>query len=161
VVRRTLAELDADVALDQLQTLRDAHAADLAGIRFLTTLFAAFGVLALVMAVSGVYGVVSTSVTQRTHEIGVRMAMGASAGRVRRTMIRESATLAVTGLSAGMVLAYAAGRVLAVGMDGIAIPEPSTYLTVALVLAVSVLAASWFPATRATRVDPVEALRSE
>ena len=160
-VRRTMAELDGDVALDALQTLREAHAADLAGIRFLTTLFAAFGLLALVLSVSGVYGLVSTSVTQRTREIGVRMAMGASTGTVRAAVVRESALLALIGLTIGLGLAYGAGRVLAVGMDGIAVPEPSTYVTATLILTAAVIAASWVPAVRATRVDPVEALRSD
>jgi putative ABC transport system permease protein len=161
LVRRTMTELDADVALDQLQSLRDAHAADLAGIRFLTTLFGAFGLLALVLVVSGVYGLVSTSVSQRTREIGVRVALGATSGSVVRAVIRETGSLAAFGLTLGLVLAYVAGRVLAVGMNGIAVLDLGTYVGVAILLALSVLAASWFPATRATRVNPVEALRTE
>jgi len=161
VVRSTLAEIDADVALDQLQPLRSAHAADLAGIRFLTTIFAAFGILALVLAAGGIYGLVSYSVSRRQREIGVRMAMGATAGGVRRSVLGESAVMAAVGLAVGLVLAYGAGRVLAVGMTGIAVLELSTYAAVALVLAVSVLVASWLPSIRATRIDPVEALRSE
>jgi putative ABC transport system permease protein len=156
-----MAELDADIALDELQTLREAHAADLAGIRFLTTLFGAFGALALVLAVSGVYGLVSTSVTQRRREFGVRLAIGASTGTVRGAVLRETATLAALGLGLGLALACAAGRVLAVGMSGIAIPQASTYALAVGVLAGAVLAATWFPASRATRVDPVEALRAD
>lgn len=160
-VRRTMSELDPDVALDGLGTLRDAHAADLAGIRFLTTLFGTLGLLALILAVGGVYGLVSHSVAQRRQEIGVRMAMGASITRVRRSVLGESALLAGVGLAIGLVLAYGAGRVLAAAMSGVAVLEVSTYVGVVVVLAGAVLAATWFPAVRATRVDPVEALRSE
>lgn len=160
-VREIMGRLEADIALDQLQSLRDAHRADLGGIRFLTTLFAAFGALALVLAVSGVYGLVSYSVTLRTREVGVRMAMGATAGAVRSAVLAESGRLAVIGLALGLGLAYAGARVLAAGMSGIAIVEASTFAMVGLVLVLAVLAASWFPATRATRVDPVNALRSE
>ncbi len=160
VVRQTMAELDADVALDRLQSLRGAHALDLGAVRFLTTLFATFGVLALLLAVSGVYGLVSYSVSRRTQEIGVRMAMGATTGSVRRAVIRESAELAAIGLTIGFVLAYGGGRVLAAGMNGIATLDVSTYIAVVLLLAAAVLAASWFPATRATHIEPVSALRS-
>ena len=161
VVRQALTEMDPDVALDKLQSLRDAHAADLAGIRFVVSLFASFGVLALVLAVSGVYGLVSYSVSRRTKEIGVRMAMGATAGSVHAAVLRESAQLAAIGLPIGLVLSYGLARALAAGLDGIAIVEPSTFLGVAALLAGAVLAATWVPAMRATRVDPVEALRTE
>jgi putative ABC transport system permease protein len=160
-VRQAMTELDPDVALDALQPLRDAHASDLSGIRFLTTLFATFGVLALVLATSGVYGLISFSVAQRTREIGVRMAVGATRGSVRAAVLRESLALGVVGLTTGAGLAYAGGRALAAGMDGIAVLEASTFGGVALVLSGVVMAASWIPASRATRVDPVEALRSD
>lgn len=160
-VREVLGEIDSDVAIDGLQTLRDAHAADLAGLRFLTTLFAAFGTLALVLSVSGVYGLVSYSVSQRTREFGVRIAIGATTGTVRGEVLRESATLAGLGVALGLVFAYAGARVLAAAMDGIAVLEPSTFVGVVALLVVAVLAASWLPARRATRVDPVVAMRSE
>lgn len=161
VVRRTMTEIDVDVAVDQLQSLRSAHAADLAGIRFLTTIFGVFGLLALVLAVCGLYGLISYSISLRRQEIGVRMAVGATAGKVLRSVLGESAVLGAIGTAIGLVLAYGAGRVLAVGMDGIAVVEASTYAAVVLLLGAAVLAATWMPATRATRIDPVEALRSE
>lgn len=161
VVRETVSEIDADVALAQLGTLKNAHAADLAGIRFLTTVFGAFGLLALLLAVGGVYGLVSFSVSKRRREIGVRVAMGATAAGVRRAVVGESAAMSALGLVLGLPLAYGAGRVLAAGMDGIAILRPSTYVGVVALLAASVLAATWIPAGRATRVDPVEALKGE
>lgn len=161
LVRRTMTELDPDVALADLQSLRNGHAADLAGIRFLTTIFAAFGLLALVLAVGGVYGLVSYSVSQRRQEIGLRIAIGATTGRVRASVLGESALLGTIGTTIGLVLAYGAGRVLALGMDGVAVLEASTYAAVVLLLGSTVLVATWIPATRATRVDPVEALKSE
>ena len=161
VIRDVMGDLEADVALNELQSLRDAHAADLAGIRFLTSLFVAFGTLALILAISGVYGLVSYMVSLRTREVGVRMAMGATARAVRTAILGESARLASLGLALGLFLAYGAARVLAAGFDGIAIIQASTFVAVAGVLVVAVLAATWVPATRATRVDPVNALRSD
>ncbi len=161
VVRALMSEIDPDVALADLQTLRRAHAADLAGIRFLTSLFGTFGVLALLLAVAGVYGLVAHSVSRRQQEIGVRMAMGASAPAVRRSVLGESFVTGGIGVVLGLLMAYGAGRVLAVGMDGIAILEVSTYVGVAFVLVTAVLVATWIPAHRATKVDPVEALRIE
>ena len=160
VVRQIIGDLEGDVALDALQSLRDAHAADLGGIRFLTGLFAAFGALALVLAVSGVYGLVAYSVSLRTREVGVRMAMGASRRVVRTSVLFESGRLAALGLVLGLGLAYAAGRVLSAGLDGVAVMEVSTYVGVAALLVAAVIAA-YIPARRATRVDPVQALRSE
>lgn len=157
-IRSTMAAIDEDVALSDLQSLRDAHAQDLAGIRFLTALFAAFGLLALGLAVSGVYGLISYSVALRRQEVGVRMAMGATTLGVRWAILRETVTLAALGLLLGLPLAYAGARVLAAGLSGVAIVRIDTFVAVCLVLAGAVVAASWGPAGRATRVDPVEAL---
>ena len=160
-VRQAMGELDPNIALDALQSLREAHQSDLAGFRFLTTLFTTFGALALALAVSGVYGLVSYSVSQRTREIGVRMAMGATTGSVRASVLRERAVLAAIGVGIGLMFAYGGSRLLSSAMQGIAIFEVSTFAAVALLLSSAVLLASWFPATRATRVDPVDALRSD
>jgi putative ABC transport system permease protein len=161
VVRETMTGLDPDVALDQIQPLQRAHATDLGGLRFLSTLFGAFGALALVLAISGVYAVVSYSVTQRTREFGLRLAVGADPSRLRGSVIVESGKLTGIGLAIGFALAYGAGRVLESGMNGVARLELSTYLGVGLLLGVAVLLASWLPARRATRVDPVDALKAE
>jgi putative ABC transport system permease protein len=160
-VRRVMAGLDSDVALDAMQSLRDAHGAELVGVRFLTVLFSTFGALALLLAVSGVYGLVSYSVAHRSQEIGIRMAMGASACAVRMSVLREGAMLAAIGLAIGVLIAYGFSRLLAAAVFGLMEIDPVTFLGVALVLATSVLAASWIPAVRATRIDPAKALQSD
>jgi putative ABC transport system permease protein len=160
-IRDIMQAIDGDVALDAVQTLTEAHGADLAGVRFLTLLFATFGVGALLLTVSGVYGLVSYSVSQRTQEIGIRMAMGASASSVRTAVLAEGATLAAIGIGIGLVFAYGFSRLLAAAFFGLAEIDPGTFAGVGLALGIAVLAASWFPAARATRVDPVVALRSE
>ena len=160
-VRRVMAGLDSDIALDAMQSLRDAHGAELVGVRFLTVLFSTFGALALLLAVSGVYGLVSYSVAHRSQEIGIRMAMGASASAVRMSVLREGAMLAAIGLAIGVVIAYGFSRLLAAAVFGLMEIDPVTFLGVSLLLGMSVLAASWIPAVRATRIDPAKALQSD
>jgi len=160
-VRAAMTELDSDVAVDQIQSLRSAHAADLGGIRFVTSLFTAFGVLALVLAISGVYGVVSYSVSQRTREFGLRMAVGADPASLTGSVVRESGMLITIGLAIGTTMAYGAARVLESGMDGIATIQISTFLATGAALGAAVVVASWIPALRATRVDPMRALRTD
>lgn len=127
----------------------------------MSLLFSTFGALALVLAVSGVYGLVSYSVAHRSQEIGIRMAMGASASAVRMSVLREGAMLAAIGLAIGVLIAYGFSRLLAAAVFGLMEIDPLTFLGVALVLATSVLAASWIPAVRATRIDPAKALQSD
>jgi ABC-type antimicrobial peptide transport system permease subunit len=124
-------------------------------------LSAAFAVLATLLAGVGLYGVLSYTVAQRTREIGLRMAMGATAGSVRASVLRESAVLATIGVGIGLGFSYGGSKLLATGLQGIATLEVSTFVVVALLLSSAVLLASWFPAARATRVDPVDALRSD
>jgi len=136
-----------------------AFAADLAGVRFLTALFTALGAGALLLAVSGVYGLVSYTVSQRTREIGVRMSLGASKGVVRMGVLADGLRLAVVGVTVGAVVAYGLGRALTAAFFGLVDLEPLTFAGTALALFLAVALASWFPAVRATRVDPVDALR--
>jgi ABC-type antimicrobial peptide transport system permease subunit len=124
-------------------------------------MFGAFGGLALALAVVGVYGVLSFSVSQRTQEFGVRMALGAEAGDVRRMMIRQGVRLAAFGVVAGVAGAFAVTRVVRGILYDVAPTDPVSFAVVsALLLAVSALAA-YLPARRATRVDPLVALRAE
>jgi ABC-type antimicrobial peptide transport system permease subunit len=160
-IRTAMAELDPDVALDRLETLEAGHRRDLAGVRFLTTLFGAFGVLALVLAISGVYGLVSFSVSQRSQEIGIRMAVGATTGHISRHVLREGLWLAGFGAALGLGLAFGFGRLLGSALFGLVDLNPLTLAAAVGLLLGAAIGASWFPSLRATRVDPVFALRSE
>jgi predicted lysophospholipase L1 biosynthesis ABC-type transport system permease subunit len=160
-IRSALAEIDPNVALAEMQTLEETRKGQLGGIRFIMAIFGGFGVMALILAVSGVYGQVAYSVTQRTQEIGVRMAIGATAGSVQGRMVAEGARLATVGLALGSVLAIGFARLLSFALFGLSWLDPRAFGSVLLTLAVAVLLASWLPARRVTRVDPVQALRAE
>jgi len=160
-VRTTMRRLDGNVALEGLRTLEDAHRDQLAGVRIVTMLFGIFGALALVLAVSGVYGLVATSVAQRTREIGIRMALGGTRKNVRHQVLAEGAWLALFGIGGGLLLAVGCAKLLSEVTAGIPWIDPRTLLGVTSVMAAAVLTASWIPAVRATRVDPVRALKTE
>jgi predicted permease len=129
--------------------------------RFAAYFAAAVGGLGLLMAVLGVYGVVSFAAAQRTREIGIRMALGGSAADVLRLVLRQSVTMVVAGLLVGLFAALALTRVMARYLLDVSPSDPLTYATVALLLTAVALAACWIPARRATRVDPGSALRYE
>ncbi len=129
--------------------------------RFQTTLLTLFGGLGLLIVIVGVYGVISYFVAQRTHEIGVRMALGATQTSVLRLVLRQGALLAVAGVAIGVAASLALARVLRGLLYGIAPSDPATLVGITALLMIVVLAASWIPARRATRVDPLIALRHE
>jgi len=160
-VRAIMRDLDGDVALDGMRSLEAARRDELAGVRVITVIFGVFGLLALVLAVGGVYGLVATSVSQRTRELGIRMALGGTTGSVRSMVLREGAWLALVGLGSGLILAFGAVEVLSSLLVGLVQVDAWMFLGVAATLASAVLLASWLPAVRATRISPVDALRSE
>ena len=124
-------------------------------------LLSVFGGLAFVLAMIGIYGVMSNSVTQRTPEIGVRMAFGAQPGDVLRLVLRQGMILAIAGAAAGLLVALAAGRFVADLLFGIQPQDPITLATVTVSLLVVAAVACYLPARRATRIDPLVALRDE
>jgi ABC-type antimicrobial peptide transport system permease subunit len=129
--------------------------------RLVMFLLGAFAALAVGLAALGIYGVISYSVSQRTREIGIRMALGAQARQVRRMVLGQGLRLSVFGLALGVVAALGLTRVLASQLYGVSSTDPATFLVLSLlVLAVSALA-SLVPARRATRIDPMIALRQE
>jgi putative ABC transport system permease protein len=149
------------VALSAFQTLDHIVAESVSGDRFNTALLGLFAVLALVLAMAGVYGVFSYVVTQQTHEIGVRMALGAEPGQMLRLILRRGVLLAGTGVCLGAVAASFLVSVLASQLYEVKPRDPSVFAGAALLLVAVALAACWIPARRAMRVDPLAALRSE
>jgi predicted permease len=160
-VRTAMAEMDPNVALEGLRTLRDAHRDDLAGVRIVTLMFSVFGGLALVLATTGVYGLVALSVAQRTREIGIRMALGGSHRAVLGSVLGEGTRLGLVGLAVGLALSAAFAMFLASRIVGIPSLNAGTMGVIAGMLVGAVLVASLVPALRATRVDPVRALRAD
>jgi putative ABC transport system permease protein len=160
-IRRVVQDLDRDLPVDQALTMDEVVAASLASNRFNTVLLGLFAGLALVLAAVGVYGVVSYTVDQRTHEIGIRMALGAHRDEVLGLVLRQGMILVLIGLGLGLAGAFAATRQLASLVYGVSTNDPWTFAIVALVLAAVAFAANFLPARRATRIDPLIALRQE
>jgi putative ABC transport system permease protein len=149
------------VTLSEVQTMDDIVAEANAQPRFYLYLLAAFAAVALVLAAVGIYGVMSHSVSRRTHEMAVRMALGAQQSEVLRLVVGESMLLAVVGGVLGLIGAMALTPTMKTLLYGVRAGDPVTFITVALVLGVVALLASYVPARRATKVDPIVALRYE
>jgi len=129
--------------------------------RILAILGGAFGLIALSLAVVGLYGVVSFLVGRRTQEIGIRMALGAQRSNVLRMILVDGLSLATVGVVIGMVVALVAAPVMRSLLNGVSPRDPFTFIAIALILLTATFVASWIPAHRATRVDPNLALRCE
>src|SRR6185437_15546785 len=129
--------------------------------RFQTSLLLRFSVLAMLLAAIGIYGVMHFSVAHRTHDFGVRMALGATRADVLTMILREATQLAIIGIAAGLIGAAAVTRVLQNLLYGVRPNDPLTFIIVAVLLTAVAIAASFIPARRATKVDPVVALRYE
>lgn len=160
-VRRELRAMDAEVPIRQPRLLRDAIEQSMGGFDMTRLLVAALAAAALVLAATGIYGVVAYSVARRTREIGLRLALGAAPRRVQREVIREGLRIAVIGGLPGLALAAAAGRVLAAKLHGVKAVDPLVFSAVIGLIVAMVLIASLAPARRAARVEPIVALRSE
>jgi predicted permease len=160
-VRAQVQSLDTNLALTNVLTIEELLSQGLWAPRMGAALLAVFGGLALVLAVIGVYGVLSYSVNQQTREIGIRMAMGAQTGPVLRLVVGQGMRLAAAGLALGLLVAFAAMRLLASLLFGVSAHDPLTFGAVSLVLALAAVLACYIPARRATKVDPIIALRYE
>jgi predicted permease len=160
-IRRVVAALDPALPPPNFRRLRDAMSESIAVERTGALSLALFGLLALVIATIGVYGVVSFSVTERVHEIGLRMALGADPGRVRRDVISASTRPVLAGTALGMVAALALSRAVTSLLFGVQPGDPATFTAVAIVLVAAAALAGWVPARRATRIDPLLALKSD
>ena len=160
-LRSALAEIDPNQPLVKVRTMEENMATTVAQPRFRTWLIGILAMLALVLAAVGVYGVMSYTVTQRTSEIGVRVALGAQPKDVFRIIVGEGLRLALFGVGVGLVAALLLTRLLQSFLFGISAYDPVTFIAVSLLLTLVAAAASYFPARRATRVDPMIALRYE
>jgi predicted permease len=159
-LRATALGLRADAPLS-FTTLRQVFSASLDQRRFSLVIFGVFGIVALLLAATGVYGVLSYAVTERTHELGIRLALGAQRGAVLRLVIGQGMRLALSGVALGLLASVAATRLLGTLAHGVSATDPLTFAGIALLLLAVALLACWIPAQRATKVDPLVALRHE
>jgi predicted permease len=160
-IRAAVASVDPELPVFAVRSLRDRIGRSLGQERLLASLFAAFGALALLLAGTGLYGVVASSVETRRREFGIRIALGAQRNDVLRIVLRRGLLLACLGIALGIPTALAASRALSTVLFGVKTSDPATFAAAALVLAAVATFAGLVPARRASRVDPMESLRSE
>ncbi|HEX7961005.1 MAG TPA: FtsX-like permease family protein, partial [Terriglobales bacterium] len=160
-IAATVQSVDPDLGLQQARTMDQIVDESLAGDWFATVFLATFAAMALLLSAIGIYGVMSFAVAQRTHEIGVRVALGANHAQVLRLVLMEALSLAAAGLLIGIGGAYLAGRLMKSMLYEVTILDPTSVAAVIAVLMLAALLASYIPARRAMRVDPMVALRAE
>jgi putative ABC transport system permease protein len=160
-VKAAVRELDPDLPVETVRTIEQIIELATGQSRFRTFIFAAFASLALLLAAVGVYGLVSFSVSQRTSEMGVRLALGASPRQVGALVLRQGLTLAVLGVALGLAIAALGGRLLATLLYETSATDPAVYSALALLLLTIAALACYVPARRAMRVDPMRALRAD
>jgi putative ABC transport system permease protein len=160
-LRQAIREIDPTLVLYKIRTLEEVVANEAKPARFASVLSALFAVLALVLASLGTYGVLAFSVSRRSGEFGIRLALGAAPGHIFGMVLREGTLLAATGLALGVLASVGISRWLTSMLFGISPVDPVTYTAILAILTALVLLACFVPARRATRVDPVVALRAE
>jgi len=158
---RKIQEIDPTITVFDVQTMSSRMSASMARQRFSTIMLGAFALFALILAVVGVYGVMSHLVAQGAHDIGVRMALGAERSRILTMVLRQGMVLTVAGSVLGLAGALALTRVMSTLLFGVSATDVATFTAVPVILIATAALASYIPALRATRVDPVVALRDE
>jgi putative ABC transport system permease protein len=159
--RNQVLDVDKDQPVYNIKPMSQLIAASMSQQRFAMMLLVVFAGVSLVLASVGIYGVMSYSVTQRSHEIGIRMALGARGGDVMHLVVGQGLRLVVAGVAIGLVGAFALTRVMSSFLFGVSATDPLTFAVTSIVLTGVALGACFVPARRATKVDPMEALRCE
>jgi putative ABC transport system permease protein len=160
-IRQVVWSMDKNLPITEIETMPDVLSSSVAQPRFRAWLIGLFGIVALLLAAAGIFGVISYSVSCRTQEIGIRVALGASPGSIRKMVVREGLLLTVAGLCVGTIVALALARFLKSQLYGVGAYDPLTFLGAAILLVLVALIACYLPARRATKVDPMVALRYE
>jgi putative ABC transport system permease protein len=160
-IRRAVRSIDKNLPVTDIESLDDALGRSISQERFRTFLLGSFSAIALVLAAVGIFGVVSYSTSQRTHEIGIRIALGAGRREVLQLILGQGTKLALFGLGIGLVAAFLLTRVMSGLLYSVSATDPMTFASVAVILLAVALTACYIPARRAMRVDPVVALRYE
>jgi putative ABC transport system permease protein len=160
-VQRELKNLEKEILIEDVVTMNRRLDLSVAPQRLNVVLLATFALIALVLAAAGIYGVMAYSVAQRTQEIGLRMALGAQLQDVLKMVLRSGLSLALLGIVIGLAGAFALTRLMTKLLFGVTPTDAVTFVSVAAILFVVALLASWIPARRATKVDPIVALRCE
>jgi ABC-type antimicrobial peptide transport system permease subunit len=161
LVRGELQKLDPNLPIASARTLVERLSAPLLPARIVASALGGFGLLALLLAAIGIYGVMSYSVSRRTREIGVRMALGAQRGAVLRLIMGQGTALTLIGVAVGLLAAFGLTRLMKSVLFGVSATDPLTYAGVAALLTFVALLACYIPARRATKIDPMIALRCE
>ena len=160
-MRSLLQELDGDVPMSSVRSMPQVSSIAVAQPRLYLALIASFATTAMLLSAIGLYGVLAYAVGQRTREIGIRLALGAKRGEVLRMVMTQAGRLAITGVALGLGAALLASRALRSQLFEIAPTDVVTYVVVGVGLLIVALAASWIPARRASRIDPLAALRHD
>ena len=159
--RRLVTSMDRDIPVTEVRTMTELLSLQLAQPRFAMILLGTFAGLALILTVVGLYGVMAYSVSRRTREIGIRLALGAQRGAVMRMVLRDAAVLLLAGIAIGVVASLASASVLDTALYGVTSRDPFVLSIVCISVAMTGLLAAYIPCVRAASVDPMQALRSE
>jgi putative ABC transport system permease protein len=160
-IRNQISAIDKDLPVKRIRTINEVIASTTAPRRFNTLALAVFAAVAMALAATGIYSVISYSVTQRTQEVGVRIALGAQSGDVIRLILRQGLTLTLIGVAAGICGAIASARVMSGLLYGVTATDPATFAAISLLLTIVAALACYLPARRAARIEPIAALRHE